>query len=184
MPNIRFTLWLVLGAVLYYNYLAWQQDYKPVPQLTSAAASGAGARGPLGNSVPTPEGAAASAVPGAARCTPRRPPPHPPRRPMRSARRRNPPPPKCTWSPTCSISTSACAAAQIDRADLSQYPLHKDTPNVPVRLENDDPASLYLLQTGLTGAAGEAAPSHLATFTAAQTTYTLARRRRPSCACR
>ena len=28
MPNIRFTLWIVLGAVLYYNYLAWQQDYR------------------------------------------------------------------------------------------------------------------------------------------------------------
>jgi YidC/Oxa1 family membrane protein insertase len=62
---------------------------------------------------------------------------------------------------------------EIDRADLSQYPLHKDTPNVPVRLENDDPASLYLVQTGLTGAPDEAAPSHLATFTAAQTSYTL-----------
>jgi len=56
MPNIRFTLWIVLGAVLYYNYLAWQQDYRALPQLTSAAAAGAGARGSLGNSVPTPEG--------------------------------------------------------------------------------------------------------------------------------
>src|SRR5580692_3664604 len=63
MPNIRFTLWIVLGAVLYYNYLAWQQDYRPLPQLTSTTAGGAGTRGSLGNSVPTPEGAAASAVP-------------------------------------------------------------------------------------------------------------------------
>ena len=63
---------------------------------------------------------------------------------------------------------------EIDRADLTQYPLHKDTPNVPVRLENDDPASLYLVRTGLTGGAGEAAPSHLATFTSAETSYTLA----------
>ena len=43
---------------------------------------------------------------------------------------------------------------EIDRADLRQYPLHKDMPNIPVRLESRDPNSLYLLQTGLIGAAG------------------------------
>jgi YidC/Oxa1 family membrane protein insertase len=171
MPNIRFTLWIVLGAVLYYNYLAWQQDYRALPQLTSAAAAGAGARGSLGNSVPTPEGAAASAVPAqSAAATPAATPAAPPG----------------------ALGTAADSSAgkvhvitdvldldislrggQIDRADLPEYPLHKDTPNVPVRLENDDPASLYVVQTGLTGASGEAAPSHLATFTAAQTSYTL-----------
>src|ERR1019366_8846463 len=62
---------------------------------------------------------------------------------------------------------------EIDRADLTQYPVHKDTPNVPVRLENRDPESLYLIQSGLTGKAGEAAPTHLATWTAAQTSYVL-----------
>ena len=40
MPNIRFTLWIALGAILYYNYLAWQQDYRPAPQLTTTAAAG------------------------------------------------------------------------------------------------------------------------------------------------
>jgi len=60
MPNIRFTLWIALGAVLYYNYLAWQQDYRPSPQLTSATAgAAAGTHGSLFNSVPTPDGAAA-----------------------------------------------------------------------------------------------------------------------------
>ena len=54
MPNIRFTLWLILGAVLYYNYLAWQQDYRPLPQLTGATSGGT--HGSLGNSLPTPEG--------------------------------------------------------------------------------------------------------------------------------
>jgi YidC/Oxa1 family membrane protein insertase len=169
MPNIRFTLWLILGAVLYYNYLAWQQDYKPLPQLASATASGAGAA-PLGNSVPTPEGAAASAVPA---------------QPEAPAAAPASPPAALGTAPASSAAQVhvvtdvldldiSLRGGQIDRADLTQYPLHKDTPNVPVRLENDDPASLYLVQTGLTGTAGEAAPSHLATFTAAQTTYTLA----------
>jgi len=179
MPNIRFTLWLILGAVLYYNYLAWQQDYRPLPQLTGATSGGT--HGSLGNSLPTPEGTAA---PGTAASTI----------------------PVPEQSTAATVGTSAAAPAappdalgaatgssaakvhvvtdvldldislrggEIERADLPQYPLHKDTPNVPVRLENDDPATLYLMQTGLVGASGEAAPSHLATFTAAQSSYTL-----------
>ena len=171
MPNIRFTLWIVLGAVLYYNYLAWQQDYRTLPQLTSTVAGGAGARGSLGNSVPTPEGAAASAVPAqSAAATPAATPAAPPgalgTAPDSSAAKVH------VVTDVLDLDISL-RGGQIDRADLSEYPLHKDTPNVPVRLENDDPASLYVVQTGLTGASGEAAPSHLATFTAAQTSYTL-----------
>src|ERR1700722_17764985 len=170
MPNIRFTLWIALGAVLYYNYLAWQQDYRPSPQLTSATAgAAAGTHGSLFNSVPTPDGAAASAAPA-----------HPGAAPPPSAT----PPGALGTAPGSSAGKVhvvtdvldldiSLLGGQIDRADLSQYPLHKDTPNVPVRLENDDPASLYVVQTGLTGAPDEAAPSHLATFTAAQTSYTL-----------
>ena len=172
MPNIRFTLWIVLGAVLYYNYLAWQQDYRTLPQLTSTVAGGAGARGSLGNSVPTPEGAAASAVPAqSAAATPAATPAAPPGALGTAADSSAAKVHVVTDVLDLDISLRG---GQIDRADLSQYPLHKDTPNVPVRLENDDPASLYVVQTGLTGASGEAAPSHLATFTAAQTTYTLA----------
>ena len=171
MPNIRFTLWIVLGAVLYYNYLAWQQDYRALPQLTSAAAGGAGARGSLGNSVPTPEGAAASAVPAqSAAATPAATPAAPPGALGTAADSSAAKVHVITDVLDLDISLRG---GQIDRADLPEYPLHKDTPNVPVRLENDDPASLYVVQTGLTGASGEAAPSHLATFTAAQTSYTL-----------
>jgi YidC/Oxa1 family membrane protein insertase len=186
MPNIRFTLWLILGAVLYYNYLAWQQDYRPLPQLTSAA-GGAGTHGSLFNSVPTPEGGAppGAAAPGtvapgsAASAVPAQP--------------GTATPEAAAAAPADALGTAPESSAgkvhvvtdvldlqislrggEIDRADLPQYPLHKDTPNVPVRLENDDPASLYLVRTGLEGSAGEAAPSHLATFTAAQTMYTLA----------
>ena len=61
---------------------------------------------------------------------------------------------------------------EIDRADLTEYPLHKDTPNVPVRCSRTATAgTLYLLQTGLIGAAGEAAPTHLATWTSTQSYY-------------
>ena len=46
------------------------QDYRPLPQLSSTVAAAAGARGSLGNSVPTPEGGAASAVPTQSTATP------------------------------------------------------------------------------------------------------------------
>jgi YidC/Oxa1 family membrane protein insertase len=62
---------------------------------------------------------------------------------------------------------------EIDRADLPQYPLHKDTPNIPVRLESRDADSLYLVQTGLVGRQGEAAPTHLTAWTSDRTSYTL-----------
>jgi YidC/Oxa1 family membrane protein insertase len=64
---------------------------------------------------------------------------------------------------------------ELDQADLLKYPLRKDAPNVPVRLlSSDPPASLYLLQTGLSGAAGQAAPTHLATWSSAEKSYVLA----------
>jgi len=64
---------------------------------------------------------------------------------------------------------------ELDEADLLQYPLRKDAPNIPVRLlSREPPADLYLLQTGLAGAAGEAAPTHLATWTSAEKAFVLA----------
>jgi YidC/Oxa1 family membrane protein insertase len=182
MPNIRFTLWIVLGAILYYNYLAWQQDYRPAPQLTTRA-GGAGAAGSLGNSVPTPEGTAASAVqpqPSSA-AAPAAPSDEPPAAPPGAAGASSGVPGAAPDSSAAKVHVVTdvldleigLRGGEIDRADLSEYPLHKDTPNVPVRLENDDPASLYVVQTGLTAAPDESAPSHLAAFTATQTSYTL-----------
>ncbi len=63
---------------------------------------------------------------------------------------------------------------ELDRADLLQYPLHKDAPNIPVRLfDNRRGDSYYVLQSGLTGSAGEAAPTHLAIWTAAEKSYAM-----------
>jgi YidC/Oxa1 family membrane protein insertase len=59
----------------------------------------------------------------------------------------------------------------IQRADLKLYPRVKGE-SAPVRLENsDDPQSLYLLQTGLTGP--QATPSHVAPLQSTQSDYQL-----------
>ena len=169
MPNLRFTLWLALGAILYYNYLAWQQDYRPPPALNSAVTGSASAPNSLDNALPTPAipasgaglPAAAASSQGATGA-----PGTPGAAPAESA--------EAAPAGTVHVVTDvldlniSLRGGEIDRADLTQYPLHKDTPNVPVRLENSDPATLYLLQTGLIGKPDEPAPSHMATLSAAQ----------------
>jgi YidC/Oxa1 family membrane protein insertase len=64
---------------------------------------------------------------------------------------------------------------ELAQADLKEYPLRKDTPNIPVRLLSyEPPPTLYLLQSGLTGPAGEAAPTHLAVWKSDQKNFVLA----------
>ena len=65
---------------------------------------------------------------------------------------------------------------QLTRADLLQYPLHKNQPEIKVRLFNDSPAEpLYVLQSGLTVEGNGARPDHLATYAAPASEYTLAK---------
>jgi YidC/Oxa1 family membrane protein insertase len=175
MPNTRVMLWVAFAAILYLNYEAWMHDYRE-PAVAAAAQSTAGApRAPnaLADSIPKGETAAPSAATAAA---PSPPAPHL-STPGAAA-------PQDAGSPAAAsqvvhVVTDVLDVAinlrggEIDRADLTQYPLHKDTPNIPVRLENPDSESLYLLQTGLVGNAGEAAPTHLAMWTSAQTSYVL-----------
>ncbi len=169
-------LWVALAAILYLNYEAWMHDYRePAPSTaasTAASSSGApsaagapgGASPAASNSLAESIPKAGSAPPGAAETAP----------PPAAA-----PPPAGSPAATLHVVTDVLdvtinlKGGEIDRADLSQYPLHKDDPNVPVRLENRDPDTLYLLQSGLTGGAGEPAPTHLTMWTAAQTEFVL-----------
>jgi YidC/Oxa1 family membrane protein insertase len=171
MPNVRVLLWGLLAALVYFSYVAWMHDYPPITAATTGSftQSAAGTPSSLANSVPQ----AASAAPAAAKAA-------------------------SDAAPTFAAPTVAAAAesagvsqpvrvstdvldmqinlkgGELDQADLLLYPLRKDTPNVPVRLLSDaPPSSLYLLQTGLTGAAGEAAPTHLATWASAEKSFAL-----------
>jgi YidC/Oxa1 family membrane protein insertase len=168
MPNLRLILWVALGTVLYYNYVAWQRDYAPPPvPAVSAAAPGAPASKSLGDSVPTAAPPASSAAPTTTQAS------SPVPTPTLGA------PAEASATGTVHVVTDvldmdlSLRGGEIERADLPQYPLHKDTPNIPVRLESRDADSLYLLQTGLVGGQGEAAPTHLATWTSERSAYTL-----------
>ena len=191
MPNTRVMLWIALAAILFLNYEAWMRDY-PASLATDAAASvGGPANGNrLGESVPQANSAGSDApAPGSPASTAA--PPLAAAPPALGA---------ATAASAAADLASADAAAgavdttplhivtdvldvsinpkggELERADIVEYPLHKDTPNSPVRLLNHDAEdSLYLLQTGLVGAAGEAAPTHLAAWTSTEKSFVLAK---------
>jgi YidC/Oxa1 family membrane protein insertase len=189
MPNTRALLWFALAAILFYGYQAWMHDYPPSGSRDSAQTSGGGpgtAAATLGDSVPQ---AASTAAPPAT-----------PPAPSSAAGSAAPPgsaPPVVADSfaapPAGATSAPGAGASQplrvvtdvldvsinlkggeLDQADLLKYPLRKDAPNIPVTLlSREPPASLYLLQTGLVGDAGEAAPTHLAAWTSAEKSFAL-----------
>jgi YidC/Oxa1 family membrane protein insertase len=174
MPNIRLMLWGALGAILLLNYEAWMHDYAPsappAAQANAPAPPGASPN-PLGQTVPLGAPAAApTAAPAVV--APASPPP---------AQGQSAADSKETSAATVHVATDVfdieinLKGGELERADLLRYPLRKDTPNIPVRLLSfDPPATLYLLQSGLTGGAGEAAPTHLAVWKSGQTAFNLA----------
>jgi YidC/Oxa1 family membrane protein insertase len=185
MPNIRVMLWAALAAVLFLNYEAWMQDYPaspaagaPAPGTSSSAAGSNAPASRLGDSVPqaaAPPSAASAAAPPE---TPAAPLGGAPMPAQVDAGSRNtgtdhsPGVPVHVVTDVLDIAVNL-KGGELDRADLLQYPLHKDTPNVPVRLLNREADDLYLLQTGLAGAAGEAAPTHLTIWTSPESSYVL-----------
>jgi YidC/Oxa1 family membrane protein insertase len=186
MPNIRLMLWGVLAAILFLNYQTWLHDYEQPASATTqsaagTAASSAASANTLGNSVPQ----AASTAPNATA------------QPSTPAANTSSPalsptlaPPAAAPAATENDSTSRVPlrvatdvldvginlkGGELDRSDLLEYPLRKDTPNIPVRLLSYEPApTLYLLQSGLTGAPGEVAPTHLAIWKSDEKNFVLA----------
>jgi YidC/Oxa1 family membrane protein insertase len=175
MPNIRIALWGTLAAILFYGYQVWMHDYPATGTSGSVTQSVPGSGNSLGDTLPQ---VTTSASPAPA----------------------TQPPAAATQSPAAIPASSAApdafAAApdsgmlhvvtdvldviinlkggELDQADLLKYPLRKDTPNVPVRLlSREPPDSLYLLQTGLIGDAGESAPTHLSTWVSSEKSFVL-----------
>jgi YidC/Oxa1 family membrane protein insertase len=164
--NLRIFLWALLIAALFMNFEMWQRDY-PAASPPSPAAGAASA--PLDSRAPTATAPAASAPTGPAAA---------PQAATATAA-------EAVSSAPQSQSDSALATAavihvstdvldvdislvggELRRADLTQYALVKGQPQ-PVRLLNrDSPETLFVLQSGLAGAADAAAPTHLAQFSA------------------
>jgi YidC/Oxa1 family membrane protein insertase len=170
-------LWFALAAILYLNYEAWMHDYPASGaqgSLSQSAAGGApGASATLGDSLP--QAASTAAIPAAA------PTPTPPATDSFAAPPAGAAPAQgATALQPLHVTTDVLdlvinlKGGELDQADLLEYPVRKDMPHVPVRLlSSDPPDSLYLLQTGLIGGPGEAAPTHLATWSSAEKSFAL-----------
>jgi YidC/Oxa1 family membrane protein insertase len=189
MPNTRFLLWIALAGILFYNYEAWMRDYPANGAATSAqsASGAAGTVSSLRDSIPQAASSAQLPVTTAPTTPTAATAPSPFSVPPTVPSASNAPPTGTTPGPDAGPTEPLHVATdvldvvinlkggELDQADLLKYPLRKDAPNIPVRLlSSDPPASLYLLQTGLSGAAGEAAPTHLATWTSAGKSFALA----------
>jgi YidC/Oxa1 family membrane protein insertase len=71
--------------------------------------------------------------------------------------------------------TIGLRGGELDGAALERYPLHKDQPDVPVRLLTTTTGNdLFVVRSGLRAADGRPEPTHLSMYTAASDEYTLA----------
>lgn len=169
-PNLRMILWATLAMALLMNYVTWLHDYPPAPPPPAASANGSAA-GPaggsgLGGSAPSLPATVTPAAPAAGASVQA-----PagdgtiPASPATAA--------ASAAAPRVHVVTDvldvdvSLAGGELMRADLVDYPQVKGQP-ARVRLLNRDSAdSLFVLQSGLAGAAGSAMPTHLAMFSAA-----------------
>jgi len=176
MANIRVMLWAALAGLLFLNYDAWMRDYPSAPAVVAPSAPAPGSpAGTLGESVPSSSSSAApGATPAAGSAEPA---PAPLPGPTSAAAPEGES--KASGEPIHVVTdvldvSIGLKGGELDRADLLQYPLHKDAPNIPVRLFDDRPGdTLYLMQSGLIGTGGEPAPTHLIAWSAAQTSYVM-----------
>jgi YidC/Oxa1 family membrane protein insertase len=174
--NPRIFLWIGLAFLLLLNYQAWVADHAPQ---AAAAAATQQAQGTPGDSAS--RDSLSTAIPQASTATPGA----PAQEAAPSGVATVPAPPSATAAAvaqtgdTVHVRTDVLdleiglTGGTIERADLLRYPRVKGQ-ETPVRLMNrDSPATLYLLQSGLTGPADSTRPTHLAEFTSEQREFTL-----------
>jgi YidC/Oxa1 family membrane protein insertase len=169
--NIRVFLWLAVALALYINYTQWQLDFGPKaggPVASSTGAAGDPKAASIDDAVP--QAVQPGATPGATDVPP--------------------PAPAAAATPAVDAAPSGRSVKvvtdvieiEIDlrggtlvRAVLPGYPIKKGKPEPVVLLNQDGPDTSYTLQTGLSPVkAGEATPTHVATFTAQADEYKLA----------
>ncbi len=171
MDNFRLILLLSLGAVLFLIYQAWVQDYGRAPQAPVAASTppassdadgsdtfstaadrpGVPADAPSAPSVPSP----AADSPGVAGAV-------------------------ADAASIIEVETDVVRAQISSRGGtiqslwLKDYPAVADRPDDPLQLLKPAPPNMFIVQSGLLGAADAGLPTHTADFTAENTEYRLA----------
>lgn len=170
MQNLRLALWMGLLFLVWLNVDQWMRDYaEPVAVPTPANRQDTPTIAPppaLSESVPQVAAPPSSGPAPAAGGVPQE----------AIARTDAPAVPGTLRVVTDVLDLDVSrVGGDLVRADLLDYPLRKDQPDIKVRLFNDDsPETLFLYQSGLTsGQAGRAEPNHKALFTATAAEYRL-----------
>ena len=185
IANLRLYLWGALALLLLYDYQAWMRDYTPPPGTSTTAApttsSGSKPSDLLTHlpQVPTASGTSAAPAPGAtgaatpavAGTSAAEAAPGAPESAAQESAAQAPAPVLHVRTDVLDLGIST-RGGTIERADLLAYPQVKGEP-ARVRLENDAPQTVYLLQSGLEGEGGGVYPTHLQDFTSERSDYTL-----------
>lgn len=166
MDNQRIFVWAALALVLWLNYVAWQRDYAPPPPAAAVQS-------------PEPGEAVTPATPASRDLLPDLP-AAPADEPSVDAPASNasatahvPEAPVITVTTDVLSIDISSRGGDLIRADLLEYPLVKNQPDVPVRLFNPtDP--LYIARSGLRVADQRPEPTHQVLFQSAASEYRLA----------
>jgi YidC/Oxa1 family membrane protein insertase len=165
MDNQRVFIWAALALVLYLNFMAWERDYAPPPVATKPAAGQAPA--------PSGTGASSNTLPELPSATP-----------SASSTQPNAAAPAVNGegasatAPVIRVLTDVLSldisvrGGELVRADLLNYPVEKNRPDVKVRLLNPTPP-IFIARSGLRAADQRAEPTHLAMYQAPANEYKL-----------
>ncbi len=169
--NPRLYLWIGFALLLFLNFQAWMRDYGSL----TPAASGTG---PVAQGAPAPGADLRNRIPSAGPAATEQP-PAPGEAAAAAAAAEAPQASAHAAAPLVHVRTDvldldiSTRGGTLIRADLLAYPQVKGQPT-PVRLENQESdATLYELQTGLTGPKGGVFPDQSADYQAASQDYRL-----------
>jgi YidC/Oxa1 family membrane protein insertase len=159
MDNIRIVLWLLLATLVWFGFNQWTADYGPPPRPeTTETVTPSGSVQPTDAALPDIGSAAAQAnLPEFAESTP-----------------------AMTIAEPIHVQTDVldliidANGGDIVRVDLPGYPVHKDTPELKVRLLDYEPPTLWEFEAGVLQPDTRSGPTHLEHYTARASSYTLA----------
>jgi YidC/Oxa1 family membrane protein insertase len=167
MDNLRLILLLSLGVVLFLIYQAWMEDYGRIPQAPVTTAS----EQPL--SAPTGDDSEQPALPSDA-------PNAPPAMPVAATGQSGDTGDTGKAAEIITVETDVVKAEISSRGGtlqalwLKKYAEIAGQPDKPLQLLKPNDPNMFIVQSGLLGAADSGLPTHNALFSADRTAYTLA----------
>jgi YidC/Oxa1 family membrane protein insertase len=167
MDNLRLILLLSLGVVLFLIYQAWMEDYGRIPQAPVTTAS----EQPL--SAPTGDDSEQPALPSDA-------PNAPPAMPVAATGQSGDTGDTGKAAEIITVETDVVKAEISTRGGtlqalwLKKYAEIAGQPDKPLQLLKPNDPNMFIVQSGLLGAADSGLPTHNALFSADRTAYTLA----------